>query len=82
MENHVKVTSLRVSQTVKGCLLVTKFCLQMGVFSSCESMVVLGYYLRAKFDSLDPIDHLFTLMLEKDENLWGHWEDGFSFEDK
>lgn len=45
-------------------------------------MLVLGYYLKAKFDSLDPIDRLFTLMLEKKENLWGHWKDGFSFEEK
>lgn len=44
-------------------------------------MVVLGNYLKAKFDSLDLIDLLFTLMLEKEENLWGHWAGGFSFEE-
>lgn len=43
-------------------------------------MVILGDYLKAKFGSLDLIDLLFTLMLETEENLWGHWTDGFSFE--
>lgn len=44
-------------------------------------MVMLGNYLKAKFDSLDLIDLLFTLMLEKKENLWGHGAGGFSFEE-
>lgn len=38
-------------------------------------MAILGDYLKAKFGSLDRIDLLFTLMLEKEENLWGHWTD-------
>jgi len=44
-------------------------------------MVILGDYLKAKFDSLGLTDLLFTLTLEKEENLWGHWVDGSSFED-
>lgn len=38
-------------------------------------MAILGDYLKAKFGSLDRIDLLFTLMLEKEENLWGRWTD-------
>lgn len=44
-------------------------------------MVILGNCLKAKFDSSDLIDLLFTLTLEKEENLWGHWADGFSFQE-
>lgn len=46
----------------------------------CESVVILGDYLKEKFDSLDSIVLVFTVILKKEEKLWGHWRDGFLFE--
>lgn len=67
----MSITPLHVFQTLEGWFLETNSAFKWELSILCESTVILGQNMKAKFDSLDLIDLLFTLILKKEENLCG-----------